>query len=325
VSIVDAGKPGGVATRGSWGWINASWGHSQPYFSLRIRAMEEWQALQHDLPVVSVNWAGGLFWDLGADELQTFATQFSSWGYGVRRIGRTEVLRIEPNLTNPPDVAAYVASEGAAEPVEVTQALLAAASELGARVMSHTRVQSLVPEGDRIRGVLTDHGRIDSDEVIVAAGSETAVLAATAGFALPTAGTPGLLVVSKPHERLLNGLVMGPTVYLRQSSAGRLIGCADFDRISDPTAAAMDLFHEIKATVKPSVSLQFDYSVVAHRPQPKDGLPAVGRFGATPGIYLAIMHSGVTLAPLIGRLVADEIITGRRNKLLDPYGPREFS
>ena len=37
------------------------------------------------------------------------------------------------------------------------------------------------------------------------------------------------------------------------------------------------------------------------------------------------MHSGITLAPVIGRFVADEIMTGRRDALLEPYGPDRFS
>jgi len=37
------------------------------------------------------------------------------------------------------------------------------------------------------------------------------------------------------------------------------------------------------------------------------------------------MHSGITLAPAIGRFVADEIMTGQRDALLEPYGPDRFS
>src|SRR5262245_8605566 len=45
VTIVDAGDAGGVATPGSFAWINASWGNPEPYFRLRIRSMAEWRRL----------------------------------------------------------------------------------------------------------------------------------------------------------------------------------------------------------------------------------------------------------------------------------------
>ena len=42
-------------------------------------------------------------------------------------------------------------------------------------------------------------------------------------------------------------------------------------------------------------------------------------------MYLAVMHSGVTLAPLIGRLAAQEILDDVRVDLLEPYRLERFS
>ena len=41
VTVIDARETGGIATRNSWAWINASWGNPEPYFRLRVRAMDE--------------------------------------------------------------------------------------------------------------------------------------------------------------------------------------------------------------------------------------------------------------------------------------------
>ena len=37
------------------------------------------------------------------------------------------------------------------------------------------------------------------------------------------------------------------------------------------------------------------------------------------GIYLAVMHSGITNAPLAGKLGIDEVITGKRNNLIHDF------
>jgi len=58
---------------------------------------------------------------------------------------------------------------------------------------------------------------------------------------------------------------------------------------------------------------------VGWRPLPRDGLPIVGHLKAAPGIYLAAMHSGVTLAPIIGHLAAMEILDGVRVDLLSDF------
>ena len=42
------------------------------------------------------------------------------------------------------------------------------------------------------------------------------------------------------------------------------------------------------------------------RPYPQDGHPAVG-FTAAPGLYICTAHSGVTLAPYVAKLAAQEV------------------
>jgi len=46
------------------------------------------------------------------------------------------------------------------------------------------------------------------------------------------------------------------------------------------------------------------------RPMPVDELPIVGPVPGAAEAYVAVMHSGGTLAPTVGRLVASEIIDG---------------
>ncbi len=63
---------------------------------------------------------------------------------------------------------------------------------------------------------------------------------------------------------------------------------------------------------------------VGWRPLPLDGLPVVGHPLSVPGIYLAAMHSGVTLAPIVGHLAAMEILDGVRVDLLADFRYEQF-
>ena len=63
---------------------------------------------------------------------------------------------------------------------------------------------------------------------------------------------------------------------------------------------------------------------VGWRPLPLDGLPVVGHVPDMPGIYLASMHSGVTLAPIIGHLAAMEILDNARVDLLSDFRVERF-
>lgn len=64
-------------------------------------------------------------------------------------------------------------------------------------------------------------------------------------------------------------------------------------------------------------------------PYPQDGHPIIGFSNAVPNVYIAVMHSGATLGPLVGQLAAAEI-TGTASAeelaVLRPYRlERDFS
>jgi glycine/D-amino acid oxidase-like deaminating enzyme len=90
VTIVEGAAPGGLATPRSWAWLNASWGHPEPYVRLRMRSMEEWHRFEADVPGLEVNWCGSLVWDLPEDELRAFVAERQAQGYDIRLLEGTE-------------------------------------------------------------------------------------------------------------------------------------------------------------------------------------------------------------------------------------------
>lgn len=327
VTILDAGPGGGLATRHSWAWINASWGNPEPYFRLRLRAMREWRRLQAEVPGLAVNWCGGLLWDLPAEKLPAYAQSHAAWGYDIREVGRDEVLRIEPQLARPPERAVFAAAEGSVEPMAAAEALLQAAIAAGAVFAAHHEVSALDISAGRITGVITEGGRIAADQVVIAAGAASDRLAASAGIALPMSAPAGLLVLTRPCPPILNGLVMAPEIHVRQRSDGCLIAGSDFggaDPGTAPNEVAERILADLRALLIPGRDLPFDHYTVGYRPLPADDHPAIGRAAAHDNLYLAVTHSGITLAPAIGQFAAAEILTGRRDPLLAPYGLDRF-
>ncbi len=328
VTVIDSGGPGGVATPASFAWINASWGNPQPYFRLRREAMAEWRRLATALPNLRISFSGGLCWDLGPDDMDAYLRDHGAWGYGIRRVDRGEAKRLEPRLADPPEAAVYVAEEGAVEPRAAALSLLSAAERLGARFVAGTAVRGLILRGDRVEGALTDSGEIHADEVLLAAGAASPDIAATAGVTLPLTTPPGLLVSSRPHERLLNGLVMAPDLHMRQTAEGRIVAGADFggsDPRTDADATARAVFATLQSLLAGGDRLVMEGHSTGKRPTPEDGFPAIGRPNERNGLYIAVMHSGITLAPIVGRFAAEELLQGRRDPLLAPYGPARFT
>ncbi len=324
--VTVAGQPGGVATPASLSWINATWGNPEFYFHFRRRSMAGWRRLEAALPGIRVDWCGGLLWDLPEDDLRAFAEQHARWGYGIRLVDGAEARRLEPGLLERPRIAVHVAEEGAVEPVAAGQMLMSAAADEGAMLMADMRAASLIVEGERIAGISTASGeRVEADETVLAAGTATADLLATAGIGLRVASPPGLIAHSTvAADRLLSGMVFSPDVHLRQTQEGRLIAGADFtgaDPGEDPTGTARELFEVVKRSIAGAEALDLAFHTVGYRPTPADGFPAIGRMPSTAGLYVAVMHSGVTLAPLVGELAAREIARDERDPDLAPYDP----
>jgi glycine/D-amino acid oxidase-like deaminating enzyme len=61
------------------------------------------------------------------------------------------------------------------------------------------------------------------------------------------------------------------------------------------------------------------------RPIPADGFPSVGPLDDVPGYYEAVAHSGITLAAIIGEVLAQEITDGEISPLIRPYRPGRLS
>jgi glycine/D-amino acid oxidase-like deaminating enzyme len=327
VTMLDKSRPGGVATPCSFGWINASFGNPEPYYRLRIRAMAEWKRLAEEVPDLPVSWKGGLCWDQPRADLEAHAARHSSWGYGVRQTDREEAARIEPNLAEPPDFALFVAEEGAAEPEAAARILAADAQRRGARLLVGSAVRALHADGGSRARVETSDEMLEADEIVLAAGAASAELAAAAGIALPMKTPPGLLVHSRPHAPLLNGLVMADRLHMRQTADGRLVAGADYggaDPGSDPDATARALFDAMKSMLKGADALEYDFHTIGYRPTPLDGFPALGRPKGGGNFYIAVTHSGVTLAPAIGLFAAREILESVRDPLIRPYGADRF-
>lgn len=328
VTVVDAGTAGGIATPCSFAWINASFGNPEPYFRLRRRAMAEWRRLAAAVPAIPLAWCGGLKWDVPVAERDALVAQHTAWGYGVRQVDRAEAGRLEPNLIDPPPEALHVAEEGAVEPRLAALALLADAERRGARLLQSAPVSALIESGGKVVGVATATGRLTADHVVLAAGTNSAALAASVGLDLPLIASPGLIAHSRPVPPLLNGIVMAPGLHMRQTTDGRIVAAIDFggsDPGTNPAATAAAVLAKARAMLRGGEALALDFHTIGWRPLPADRFPVVGRPAGTGGLYVAVMHSGITLAPAIGSFVAAELLTGARDPLLAPYGWRQLS
>ena len=178
---------------------------------------------------------------------------------------------------------------------------------------------------------LEDGEAIHANSVVNAAGANAAYLAEMVGRKLPLDVFPGLLVrVAVPGEPLRH-LMHTPRINVRPDGPGYVLLhhasvderlTDDFAGIEDPLCAEL-----LKRARRLLPALEVAEVVEARfgmRPVPADGHSCVGALSGFPGYYEAVTHSGVTLGPLIGRLLAREILTGEIDPLIAPFRADRF-
>lgn len=327
VTVVDGGMPGGVASPCSFGWVNATFGNPRPYFDLRCRSMREWERMASEVDRLPYRKSGTLYLDFERIDLETFFAQHSEWGYGLRWIDSEEARTLEPSLASVPERVLLSDVEAVAEAAETAQLLIKLCSAQGAEIIPRTKVNALALSGSRITGIITDTDQIIADEVVIAAGAGTPEIMATAGIDIPLKTPPGLLIHTEAHTPMISHTILAHELHLRQRRDGVIIAGADFGGgiiNEDPEAGAARLMERLGNTLAGAKEVALARTTMGFRPTPADGFPIVGRVPGLHGLYLAVMHSGITLAPAVGLFTAQEIVEGARDPLLQPFGVDRF-
>lgn len=315
---------GGVATPKSFAWINAASGNPKFYYDFRHRSMQRWVEMSEELPDLQITWSGSLNWNMPEDELEAYLENHTAWGYDLVRVNQTQASEMEPKLEEDgiPDLGLLAKEEGAMEAEVVAVQLIEHAKTMGASVVESTVTRFLKEESGKVRGVVTPEGEIPADHVVLAAGLGSVPLLAAEGVRLPLERREGMLINSRPTEiKFLNTLYNGDALHMRQTLDGRIRSGADFsggDTGEDPQEATDELFAKVKGAFKGGEELEFDYYTIGVRPDPEDGYPILGPTGVE-GLTVAVMHSGVTNAAVVGELLAKQILTNVSDPLLAPF------
>lgn len=349
VTVIDRKAPASHASRGTFAWINATWA-KQPrsYHHLSQLSVAYWRELQQQLDL-PVRWGGSLEWFATKERQEKLETQISeqaNWGEPARMIDAAEFQQLEPNVVFDKDwTAALSANDGAVDPIAATQKLLAAAQALGAQIQYPSELSAVSLRGGRLDAVSTTTGTIRADRLVLATGAEPGITQAAAGVDIPQRSTPGVIALTKPLPPILNRIIAAPGVHMHQRDDGRVV-IGEQEGPPDTEAHALRLVSrpndfpgeeiarqhaarmlEVARRFAPKLGeAEFESASIGWRPLPLDGHPVIGPSPIRKDVYIAIMHSGVTLAPIAGRLLAEEIVSAQANELLSPYRTdREFA
>ena len=341
VTIIDKGRPGGGATSHSFAWINATAKHPVSYHNFNRRSLGMWDRFARNLDAdVGLRWGGQMEWastEEGAAELRSRAEQLHAWGYPCQILTGAQMSNIEPSLT-PKQVTTAIYSEldGMVEPTLASEALVRVAATYGAVVKLETEVTDLSIDSNS-SSVFAGSEQIDADVVVLSGGVDNTLLGEMAGITIPQQESPGVVIRTNPiMNRLLANVSVvyapsleagRPEIHMRQCLDGSaMIGEGSQESLArDDTQEHANELLSRAAEYLPGLKGASAVPVpVGYRPMPLDGFPVIGFSSKAPNVYLAMTHSGVTLAPLISQLATMEIMDGAKVELLNDYRPSRF-
>lgn len=247
----------------------------------------------------------------------------------VTVLDRAEVEELEPAVG---DAACGMLAtrECHVRPETLVAGLAAWLRDTGVRIHEYATVTRLRPAGGGW-SVESEGGRIDVDQVVVAAGVWTREVLAPLGVRVPIEAAKGYSVTAHgpglPPERPL---------YLTEAKVGaspfdgalRLAGTLElggFDLRVDGT--------RVNAVARAASAYLRDWRPVdgrvdwaGLRPLAPDGLPIIGEVPGYPGLFVATGHGmlGITLAPATGEALAPLVMRGERPPELAPLGLERF-
>ncbi|MFB5760211.1 NAD(P)/FAD-dependent oxidoreductase [Paenibacillus medicaginis] len=228
------------------------------------------------------------------------------------------------------------ATDSTVNPVLMTYALAKAARRMGARLLPHTPVQSVLKDaGGNVRGVETPRGAIRAGAVVLAAGVWTRAIGQSLGLNLPIIPRKGHILVSARIPSIGKRKVMEFGYLMSKFGGTRSVAEEDekygIAMVFEPTASQNILIGSSRQFVGMDTSVDQQvirliarrairfFPVLANmplmraytglRPWTPDHLPIISAVEEVPGLFIASGHEGdgISLAAVTGKLVTEMI------------------
>jgi sarcosine oxidase subunit beta len=257
-------------------------------------------------------------------------------GHPTRMLTAREAQKVVPQL----DVAGVIAASFNAEdavvfPWPFVWGYAQAAAKLGVRIVPFCDVTALEQSGGRVSAVVTDLGTIRTGKVVVACGAWSPQVAAMLGVKLPNHPHRHEICSSEPLKPWLGPLVadLSNGLYFSQSTRGEIVGGISNEDVPEGIdqrsshkflalyASALVRTAPILGNVKVLRQWAGCYDLTP------DQNPIFGPVDEVEGFFQAsgFMGHGFMMAPVVGRILAEHVATGRMLPIFERWNLRRFA
>jgi len=244
-------------------------------------------------------------------------------------LGSDELRALEPILSERARFGFELPGERSIDPSRFVDELAADLLTKGVRIERDDAAVA-IRDADGEIAVATEHGAVEGDVVVVAAGAWSRELVAPLGLRLPLLPGKGYSFALHPDAMPTRVLALEQAHVMATPMGERLrvAGTMEFDGTDRFNAARLEAIVRGITPLLVGVDLSSRTEEwVGARPMTPDGLPFLGRCPGHERVIVAAGHNmlGLTLAPVTGRVIAGLVIDDDPGIELGPFAPNRFA
>ena len=254
----------------------------------------------------------------GLDDEAKFAERANQLGVPAQVLDAKQAAALDPNITLDVAGAVLFPKDAHLTPGRFMVALQAQCEAGGVRFKWNTDVTGFAQQASRLTGVRTARGDFVADEVVIAGGSWSPLLARELGLSIPLqAGKGYSLTLPQPPQlpQLCSIFTEARLAVTPMGSALRIGGTMEIAGLNEDINPV-----RVRGIIKSALKYLPKFTAADFdgiqpwrglRPCSPDGLPYVGRTAKFANLAIATGHAmmGLSLGPITGQLMA-KILSG---------------
>lgn len=298
----------------AWIWVHSKTPASYAHFNKQ--SSDLYPDLQKEIGDFEYRQQGGIVPIFEEEELAEaieLAEEQQKFGIPVQVLTREEVLAIEPEISSEVVGATYSPIDGSVHPFHLVERYMDAAKANGVHYYFYHKVIDAKRKKDGYLLTTSQGEELFAKHVVIASGTWSKEVGDLFDVFIPVRPVRGQVLVTEQMQPLFKHVIMG----MRQLKNGEVLSDfteqeagfdkrSTFDRVEETAKRAVRIIPALKdAMIVRSFS--------GLRAIPEDELPMLGEVKGKANLYVACMHSGMTLSPLVGNIISDLILYNETN------------
>ncbi len=223
VTLVEKGRIAGEQSSRNWGWIRAQ-GRDPAEIPITLAAQRLWRDLAGEVDCdIGLRQGGVAYLASSAAEVG----RYENWmphavanGLDSRVLTPAQVSDLLPDAGRQWHGALWTAGDMRAEPWLAVPALARLAEKDGAVLRENCAARAVEMAAGKIVAVVTEAGRIETEQVVVAGGSWSSLLLRRLGISIPQLSVRATVAATEPMDHVFDGGAVDDRLAFRRREDG---------------------------------------------------------------------------------------------------------